>query len=367
MTTTHTAAGALPVALPVDAAEVPSTELRVAVLGVGLMGADHVARLHGRISGASVVAVSDAFPEKAEEVAAAVPGCRVAPDPLAAIADPGVDAVVIATPGRFHHEQVLACIEHGKPVLCEKPLTTDAGSSLAVVRAEDAYAARTGRRLVQVGFMRRFDPEYAELRRLLASGELGEPLVVHCAHRNPSVPPHFTSEMMITDSVVHEVDVTRFLLDEEITAVTVLRPRATRHAVAGESDPLVVLFETTGGRLVDVECSVSTGIAYEVRTEVVAEDGIALIGLDTRLVRQTGGAAGAVRGSTISPSFKERFGRAYDVQLQRWVDAARRGGIDGPGVWDGYAAAAVGEAGVEALRTGRRTEVRLAQRAEVQR
>jgi myo-inositol 2-dehydrogenase/D-chiro-inositol 1-dehydrogenase len=288
------------------------------------------------------------------------------PDPLAAIADPEVDAVVIATPGRFHQEQVLACIEHGKPVLCEKPLTMDADSSLAVVRAEDEYAARTGRRLVQVGFMRRFDPEYAELHRLIASGELGEPLLVHCTHRNATVPPHFTSQMMITDSVVHEVDVARFLLDEEIVAVTVLRPRATRHAVDGESDPLLVLFETAGGRIVDVECFVSTGVAYEVRTEVVAEDGIALIGLDTGLVRQGRGPAGAQRSSTITPSFKERFGRSYDIQMQRWVDAARRGGIDGPGVWDGYAAAAVGEAGVEALDSRRRTEVRMATRGGVQ-
>jgi myo-inositol 2-dehydrogenase/D-chiro-inositol 1-dehydrogenase len=114
--------------------------------------------------------------------------------------------------------------------------------------------------------------------------------------------------------------------------------------------------------MVDVECFVSTGIAYEVRTEVVAEDGIALIGLDTGLVRQSGGPAGGVRSSGITPSFKERFGSAYDIELQRWVDAARRGGIDGPGVWDGYAAAAVGEAGVLALRSGQRTEVRMAQR-----
>jgi myo-inositol 2-dehydrogenase/D-chiro-inositol 1-dehydrogenase len=357
MTTTETSAGVLPAM-----AETPASELRVAVLGVGLMGADHVARLHSRISGVRVVAVSDAFAEKAEQIAGGVPGCRVIADPLAAIADGEVDAVVIATPGQFHEEQVVACIERGIPVLCEKPLTMDAGSSLAVVRAEDAFAARAGRRLVQVGFMRRFDPEYAQLRALIASGEIGEPLVVHCAHRNPSVPPHFTSEMMLTDSVVHEVDVARFLLDEEIAAVTVLRPRATRHAVGGESDPLLVLFETTGGRMIDVECFVSTGIAYEVRTEVVAEDGIALIGVDTGLVRQSGGPAGAVRSSGITPSFKERFGRAYDIELQRWVDAARRGGIDGPGVWDGYAAAAVGEAGVLALRSGQRTEVRMAER-----
>jgi myo-inositol 2-dehydrogenase/D-chiro-inositol 1-dehydrogenase len=357
MTTTETRAGVLPAM-----AEVPATELRVAVLGVGVMGADHVARLHSRISGVRVVVVSDAFAEKAEQVAASVPGCRVIADPLAAVADPEVDAVLIATPGQFHEEQVLACIRRGLPVLCEKPLTMDADSSLAVVRAEDEYAGRTGRRLVQVGFMRRFDPEYAQLHELIASGEIGEPLVVHCAHRNASVPPTFTSEMMINDSVVHEVDVARFLLDEEITAVTVLRPKATRSAVSGQSDPLLVVFETTSGRLVDVECFVSTGVAYEVRTEVVAEDGSAMIGLDLGLVRQSGGPSGATRSTALAPDFRQRFGRAYDIELQRWADAARRGTIDGPGAWDGYAASAVCAAGVEALRSGRRTEVGLAAR-----
>jgi myo-inositol 2-dehydrogenase/D-chiro-inositol 1-dehydrogenase len=295
-------------------------------------------------------------------VAAEVPGCRVIPDPLAAIADPEVDAVVIATPGQFHEEQVLACIDRGIPVLCEKPMTMDAVSSLAVVRAEDEFAARTGRRLVQVGFMRRFDPEYAQLRTLIASGEIGDALVVHCVHRNAAVPPHFTSEMMITDSVVHEVDVARFLLDEEIAAVTVLRPKATRHALAGQFDPLLVTFEMASGRIVDVECFVSTGVAYEVRTEVVAEDGSAMIGLDAGLVRQIGAPSGATRSTTIAPGFRERFGRAYDIEFQRWVDAARRGTIDGPGVWDGYAASAVATAGVDALHNRQRTEVRLAQR-----
>jgi myo-inositol 2-dehydrogenase/D-chiro-inositol 1-dehydrogenase len=346
-------------AVPVPGA---TGELRIAVLGVGMMGADHVARLSRRVSGARVTVVSDAFTEKAEQVAGEVAGCRVVGDPLQAIADPEVDAVVIASPGQFHEAQVLACIERGIPVLCEKPLTLDARSSLAIVRAEDAVAARTGRRLVQVGFMRRFDPEYAQLRALIASGEIGEPLVVHCAHRNASVPPHFTSEMMINDSVVHEVDVARFLLGEEIAAVTVLRPKATRHAVAGQSDPLLVVFEMASGRIVDVECFVSTGVAYEVRTEVVAEDGSAMIGLDQGLVRLTGSPAGATRSTGIAPDFRVRFGLAYDIEVQRWVDAARRGTIDGPGAWDGYAAQAVCSAGVEALRSGRRTEVRLEQR-----
>ena len=87
-----------------------------------------------------------------------------------------------------------------------------------------------------------------------------------------------------------------------------------------------------------------------------------MIGLGQGLVRQSAGPAGAVRSTAVTPSFRERFAQAYDLELQRWVDAARRGTVDGPGAWDGYAAQAVCAAGVEALRSGQRTEVRLQSR-----
>src|SRR4051812_43475156 len=193
-------------------------DLRIAVLGVGVMGADHVARIEGKISGARVTVVNDYVTEKAEEIAAGIAGCRVIADPLDAIADPEVDAVVLATPGPTHEKQLLACLEHGKPVMCEKPLTTDVATSLAVVEAEAAL----GKKLIQVGFMRRFDTEYAQLKTLIDSGDLGRPLVVPGAPPTPAVPPHFDSAMIVRDSLVHEVDVTRFLLDEEITSVQII-------------------------------------------------------------------------------------------------------------------------------------------------
>lgn len=322
------------------------SDLRVAVLGVGIMGADHVARLSSRISGAKVTVVNDYLTEKAEKIAAEIPGCRAISDPLDAIADPDVDAVVLATPGPTHEKQLLACIEHDKPVLCEKPLTTDVDTSLEVVKRE----AEHGRRLIQVGFMRRFDHEYAQLKRLIDGGELGRPLVMHCAHRNPAVPPNFDSSMIVKDSLVHEVDVTRFLFDEEITSVQVIKPAANPAAPEGLQDPQIAIFRTASGKHVDVEVFVTTGVAYEVRTEVVGERGSAMIGLDVGLVRKS---APGNWGGQISPSFKERFGHAYDIEIQTWVDAVHAGtNVDGPGAWDGYAAAAVCAAGVQSLETG---------------
>jgi myo-inositol 2-dehydrogenase / D-chiro-inositol 1-dehydrogenase len=339
------------------------SDLRIAVLGVGMMGADHVARIESRISGARVAVVNDYITEKADELATGIPGCSAITDPLDAIADPDVDAVVLATPGPTHEKQLLACLEHGKPVLCEKPLTTDAATSLDVVRRE----AELGKRLIQVGFMRRFDHEYAGLKALLDSGDLGRALVLHCAHRNPAVPPSFDSAMIVRDSLVHEVDVTRFLLEEEIVSIQIIRPSANPGAPQGLADPQIAILRTASGRHVDVELFVTTGIAYEVRTEVVAEKGSAMIGLDVGLVHKS---APGSWGGTITPSFKERFGQAYDTEFQRWVDAVRSGAdsgdyTDGPGAWDGYAAAAVCEAGVESLTSGLPVDVTMADRASI--
>lgn len=332
------------------------SDLRIAVLGVGMMGADHVARITSRISGARVAVVNDYLPEKAAEVAAAVPGATVANDPFDAIADNDIDAILLATPGPTHEKQLLACLEQGKPVLCEKPLTTDSASSLEVVRRE----AELGTPLIQVGFMRRFDPEYQQLKMLIDGGELGQPLVMHCAHRNPAVPPTFDSAMVVKDSLVHEVDVTRFLLDEEIASVQIIKPMPNRGAPRGLQDPQIAIFRTVSGRHVDVELFVTTGVAYEVRTEVVGELGSATIGLDVGLVRKS---APGTWGGRITPGFRERFGTAYDIEIQRWVDSVRSGvNVDGPTAWDGYAAAAVCEAGVRSLESGERVDVDLAER-----
>jgi myo-inositol 2-dehydrogenase / D-chiro-inositol 1-dehydrogenase len=320
-------------------------DLRVAVIGVGVMGANHVERISARISGARVSVVNDFVTERAERIAAAVPGARVVSDPLDAIAADDVDAVLLATPASVHEKQLLACLEHRKPVLCEKPLTSDAETARGVVRAETAL----GSTLIQVGFMRRFDPEYAKLKALIDGGELGEPLVMHCVHRNSAAPPGFDSAAVIKESLVHEVDVTRFLLGEEIAAVRMLRPRANSRAPQGLQDPQVAIFETAGGgRLVDVELFVTTGVGYQVRTEVVGELGSAGIGSGVGLV----------------PSFVERFGPAYDIEVQRWVDAVASGAnVAGATAWDGYAAAAVCAAAVRSLETGERVAVELAERS----
>ncbi|MDX2543497.1 Gfo/Idh/MocA family protein [Streptomyces sp. WI04-05B] len=328
--------------------------LGVLVIGTGKMGADHVRRIEEVTSGARVVAVVDVDQERARSIAAGIDGCTAHTDPVAAMASTDVDAVLVASPGAAHEAALLAAFSYDLPVLCEKPLTPDAASALRVLEAE----VRLGHRRVQVGFMRRYDAEYLKLKSLLDTGRLGRPLMLHNRHRNVSSPPWWTSEMHVNDSVVHEMDVTRWLLDQEITAVTVLCPRPSRNAPDGLQDPQFVVMETDGGAIVDVEINVNCGFGYQVQAEVVCERGTARIGDGHGMVVNTAGHW----GGSIAQDFIERFEDAYDREVQAWVDATRRGEVTGPGVWDGYAVAAVCEAGVRARAEGRRVEVELVER-----
>ncbi|MGX1267737.1 Gfo/Idh/MocA family protein [Streptomyces phaeoluteigriseus] len=328
--------------------------LGVAVLGAGHMGADHIRRLNRVVSGARVAAVADPDAARAEEAVAGVEGASVHTEAEAALDAPGVAAVLIASPGPAHEEALLAAFARGLPVLCEKPMVPDSAGALRVLEAE----ARLGRRLAQIGFMRRYDAEYRGLRALLADGRLGQPLMLHCTHRNVSSPPGFTSAMLIDSSVSHEIDAARWLLGQEVTAVTVLRPRPSSGAPQGLLDPQFVVFETDGGALVDVEVFVNSGFGYQVRCEAVCEAGSARIGDDHGMLVTTRGLA----GTDVPQDYLVRFAGAYDRQVQAWVDATRRGRVTGPTAWDGYAASVVAEAGVRALEDGTRVTVDLAPR-----
>jgi len=323
--------------------------LRVAVVGAGLMGADHISRIESKIAGASVSAVVEPDEARAKAALESAPNAVWYQTIEAALEANAMDAVLIATPGQFHEPVIMPVLSAGLPILCEKPLAPDSAAALRIVEAERA----TGKTLLQVGFMRRFDAEYMELRSLIADGTFGDLLGLHCKHRNADVPASYYNDMLIFDSLVHEIDIIRYLTDSPIRSMEIKHFKQNRNSPNGLKEPILAILETESGVLANVEMNVSVAFGYQVKTEAVFESGIAEIGNVTGLLSSFDGKASRKEHLT----FKTRFAAAYDSQVQRWVNAVHKGTIDGPGAWDGYLAASAVEAGLEALRSGTKVQV----------
>lgn len=306
----------------------PADTVRVGVIGTGAMGRDHVETFRRWVPAATVAAVYDRATEVAERTAAAAVDATVASSPQGLIDDPGIDAVVVCSPDATHRELVLACVEAGKPVLCEKPLADTCDGTAEVMRAEVAR----GRRLVQVGFMRRYDPAYRQLRARIRDGGQGEPVMLHCAHRNAANATAATPDMVVTNSMVHELDVARWLLDEEVREVTT-RP-VRRGGSWRPGDPVIAWLEMTSGVTVEVEVFVNAGYGYDIRCEVVGAHGTS--SLPERVV----------------PDFQTRFADAYRIELGAWVASVQAGRAEGPSSWDGHRASVAAAACVESLLRG---------------
>jgi myo-inositol 2-dehydrogenase/D-chiro-inositol 1-dehydrogenase len=327
--------------------------LRIGVIGTGAMGAAHVRFLAEGVPGVRVVEVYDRDTARAGEVGATA-GAVVADSAEALIGSAAVDAVVIASPDPTHADLSIACVEAGKPVLCEKPLAPTAQEAFRVVEAELA----AGRPLVQLGFVRRFDPGFRALRAAVADGSLGRPRLVHAVHRNARNATSTDDATLVTGSMVHELDTVPWLLDDPLVAVRVESPVAE-----GFRDPQLATLWTRGGVMVTVEVFVNAGYGYEVTCEVVGTEATASLAPSSPVtVRHAGN-----RGRHVDDDFVAAFADGYRLELAAWAAAASRGTIEGPSAWDGYAAAVAAEAGVASLRGGTREPVDPGERPEIYR
>ncbi|MGY3670923.1 Gfo/Idh/MocA family oxidoreductase (plasmid) [Marinovum sp. KMM 9989] len=316
--------------------------LKVGVIGTGMIGQDHIRRLTQVLSGVAVVAVSDIDTARAAE--AAPEGAEVFAVARDLIQSDSVEAVVVCSWGPAHEEQLLDCIAAGKPVFCEKPMVTSEAAALKVIAAEVAH----GRRLLQVGFMRRFDADYRRLKAVIDAGTIGAPLMYHSVHRNASVPEGlYTSDMPLNDTLVHDADISRWLLSDEITGVEVRMPRRSRQGGVLR-DPHFVLLHMASGALVDVEISVNIAYGYDIRGEVSGETGIAALpNRPATVITDVHGIRQA-----IPEDWRARFIDAYDQEFREWIVAANQGTATGPSTWDGYAATLTADAALRAQSSG---------------
>ncbi len=301
--------------------------ITVGVAGLGAIGHSHIARINGKLQGAAVVAATDPNADYGRKAAADL-GLA-----FAAAAEElleKVDALLITAADECRAPYALAAVKAGKPVFCEKPLAPDAASCKQVVDAEIA----SGKHLVQVGFMRRYDPGCRALKKLINSGDYGQPLLLHCAHRNFEVTESYTTPMAVSNSLIHEIDVLRWLIGEDYAAVEVALPKSTKYAHKELRDPQILVLHSVSGVRMDVEIFVNCRVGCDIQCEVCCEEGFLRLpdlAAPSRLVN-------ASRITPICRDWSERFIEAYDLEIQEWINAAKAGRVDGPNAWDGYVA-----------------------------
>jgi myo-inositol 2-dehydrogenase/D-chiro-inositol 1-dehydrogenase len=240
---------------------------------------------------------------------------------------------------------VHACLQHHKPVLCEKPLATTAQEALQIVEAEQAL----GRRLIAVGFMRRFDPQHVAVRQVVAAGDIGRPILFKGVHRNPMIPPHLPGRFVVTNSAIHDIDSARWLLGEEITEVYVRGVRSHTSFSDETQDMVLIQMALSGECLATVEVSVAVEYGYEVLAEIVGERGSAVtMSPGFALVR-----AQDARSVVVPKSHLARFQEAYIPELTAWVQSIQTGQpFTGANAWDGYMSLLVTDACIRSLESG---------------
>jgi myo-inositol 2-dehydrogenase/D-chiro-inositol 1-dehydrogenase len=319
--------------------------LAVGVIGTGVMGAEHARLLRNYTSGAHLAAVYDA---DAARAVAAASGAQLFSDPHALIAGDSVDAIVIASPDPTHAEYALAAIAAGKPVLCEKPIAATAADAMRIIEAETAF----GRRLVQVGFMRRFDAAYLEIRQARLDRLVGVPSVLHNIHRNLSAPAWFTGAMVITNSFVHEIDISQWLLGSEIVAAEVFP--------AGDAGLLMIMMRTDKGEIVSSEMNINGGYGYHVHAQLVGSEGTVEMAAPARTLTNHIGA----HAFRFPSDWVPRFAQAYQEQLRAWVEAIAAGTATGASAWDGYTTTLIADQIVSSLPGNRGVEIALPARPQ---
>ncbi|MPQ68402.1 MULTISPECIES: Gfo/Idh/MocA family oxidoreductase [Pseudomonas] len=324
--------------------------IRIAVIGAGIMGADHARIIAQDLPGATLQVICDASPERAREIAERYGAADVSSDPMQTLARADVDAIIIASPDETHAVLSMAAINAGKPALCEKPLSQSPEECLAVIDKETSL----GRQFVQLGFMRRFDPAYREMKSALQDGVIGRAVMMHNFHRNVEAPANFSGQMAISNSAPHEFDVVRHVLDTEYSAISVFQP--ARRSTLGVGAPVFMVLETRDGHLVNIEINNNAHYGYDVRGELVGEQGsVQLAGpVHTRVNTQRQAA------ERYAADWRPRFAEAYRLQDKAFLAFVNTGVFPAhaANTWDGYCAALVAQAGIQALSEGRRVSLR---------
>ncbi len=320
--------------------------LEIAVLGAGRIGRIHAGNVAAHPD-ARLAGIADTVPEAAARLAAALGTRALSVDDAF-----GADAVLIATPTPTHTDYIERAAARGRPVFCEKPIDLSADrvrACLAAVRGAGV--------LLMVGFNRRFDPHFATLKARLDAGEIGGVELLTIISRDPSPPPIAYVESsggLFRDMMIHDLDMARFLLNEEPVEVSAAASCLVDPAIgaAGDVDTAVVMLRTASGRLCQISNSRRASYGYDQRIEVHGANGMLRAGNVLPTTVELADATG-FRTDPVLPFFLERYAAAYRAELGAFIAAVTGGAPARPDGEDGLRALLLADAALESSRTGR--------------
>ena len=325
-------------------------DIGIGIIGVGIMGRGHAFYLSDYIKGGKVVAIFDTNLATAQKVAKEVfKKTKVLPkvykDLSMILDDQLVKAVIIASPDHLHANHLEQAILAGKDVLCEKPLASKEKDARKV-----AKLVRNSKSIVGIGFMRRFDRPYQDLKKEIESGKYGKVLQIRCTSRNV-ISPTTTTAMLLTNVAVHEIDIIRWLLDEEIVSVGVNFAKTTSKANSNLSDTISVNCHTESGVLATIDICANSTYGYEVGMEVITENGSLVIENLGQLNIAYNFKLPTRKGGTLHKDWMGRFKPAYIAELTAFVNSLQKRKLDKnfATVEDGLAASIACGLGVKKL------------------
>ena len=300
-----------------------TSDIRIGVIGAGIMGSGHALYISESVKGARVAGIYDANTTVAMKVASKVKkigglSVTVYDSIQSMLSAKEITAIIIASPDNLHAEHLSMAIAAGKDVLCEKPLASNDSDAKKV-----AQTANKSKSIVGIGFMRRFDPAYLELKRVVRSGKYGKVLQIRCTSRNVSSPTA-TTAMLLTNVAVHEVDVIRWLLDEEIKSVNVNLTKVTSKANSKLLDPISVNCYTESGVLATIDICANSTYGYEVGMEVITESASLVIENlgDLTIVKDF--YLPNRKSGKLHKDWMGRFKPAYIAELNAFVESIKK-------------------------------------------
>src|SRR5580693_2641407 len=333
-------------------------KLGIGVVGVGEMGKRHAENLRRNVPQARLIAIADVSAERARQVATEFEIERSYGSLEAMLENKEIEAVLIATPDKFHAEAVGLAARAGKDVLCEKPLALNLPDAHGTLDA----VAKAGRRL-QVGFMRRYDPAYAAAMQRIEAGEIGVPVIFKSVGRDKDQPPLAAYEsnvngMLFYTNTIHDFDLARWLMRDEVSGVhayttSAIRPEVTKY---GDVVASVVNLQYKQGAIGNIESYAQAVYGYDVRTEIVGSQGSIFVGSleKTPAVFLTSSGGSAI----LADHFLSRFADAYVEELRDFATTILAGKAPAIGPETGLKSLAIAVAAEESHKSGQTVDVK---------